>query len=341
MESRRKLTLSPTTKTSLKTRMTVYASGIAAVMALAVVAVFITPGDMEGRLPGYKWRKTITIDSARVAPGAMLTDFVLLVEMEDPALRLVKFGGEVVISSGADIRFTAGDGALALPQQIEEYDGKTGRLRAWVQLDTLRQDRPPVLFLYFGNPHPDWALYPDSDTEVALEIPREQPSSDKARWLTIQNNRSDPRSFIQAGEAQHVEAPRPVQIDHFQAGLKGGSLVLLEWATNLENRNKTFVIERSADGKHYQAIGKTSGANTSAELLRYTYADHSPPQSQAFYRLIQIGKDNTYSYSAITRLAYDLQQLAAPALAGVLLWFLPLGALFAANGIAQSLSGCV
>jgi MFS family permease len=35
---------------------------------------------------------------------------------------------------------------------------------------------------------------------------------------------------------------------------------------------------------------------------------------------------------SLSRLAYDLQQLLAPALAGVLLWFLPLGALFAVNG---------
>jgi hypothetical protein len=36
---------------------------------------------------------------------------------------------------------------------------------------------------------------------------------------------------------------------------------------------------------------------------------------------------------SVSRLAYDLQQLLAPALAGVLLWFLPLDALFAVNGV--------
>jgi MFS family permease len=44
---------------------------------------------------------------------------------------------------------------------------------------------------------------------------------------------------------------------------------------------------------------------------------------------------------SLSRLAYDLQQLLAPALAGVLLWFLPLGALFALNGAAFVLSAAM
>jgi MFS family permease len=44
---------------------------------------------------------------------------------------------------------------------------------------------------------------------------------------------------------------------------------------------------------------------------------------------------------SLSRLAYDLQQLLAPALAGVLLWFLPLDALFAANGAAFLISAAL
>jgi MFS family permease len=44
---------------------------------------------------------------------------------------------------------------------------------------------------------------------------------------------------------------------------------------------------------------------------------------------------------SLSRLAYDLQQLLAPALAGVLLWFLPLDALFAANGAAFLVSAAL
>jgi MFS family permease len=44
---------------------------------------------------------------------------------------------------------------------------------------------------------------------------------------------------------------------------------------------------------------------------------------------------------SLSRLAYDLQQLAAPALAGVLLWFLPLDALFALTGAAFVISAAL
>ena len=44
---------------------------------------------------------------------------------------------------------------------------------------------------------------------------------------------------------------------------------------------------------------------------------------------------------SLSRLAYDLQQLLAPVLAGVLLWFLPLDALFAVNGAAFLISAAL
>ena len=44
---------------------------------------------------------------------------------------------------------------------------------------------------------------------------------------------------------------------------------------------------------------------------------------------------------SLSRLAYDLQQLLAPALAGVLLWSLPLNALFAVNGAAFLISAAL
>ena len=44
---------------------------------------------------------------------------------------------------------------------------------------------------------------------------------------------------------------------------------------------------------------------------------------------------------SLSRLAYDLQQLLAPALAGVLLWFLPLAAFFAVNGAAFLISAAL
>jgi MFS family permease len=44
---------------------------------------------------------------------------------------------------------------------------------------------------------------------------------------------------------------------------------------------------------------------------------------------------------SLSRLAYDLQQLLAPALAGVLLWFLPLGAPPCASACSPQTPPCV
>lgn len=48
--------------------------------------------------------------------------------------------------------FTASDGATPLSHEIEQYDGTTGKLTAWVRVPSLSSTTDTVLYMYYGDP---------------------------------------------------------------------------------------------------------------------------------------------------------------------------------------------
>jgi hypothetical protein len=54
-------------------------------------------------------------------------------------------------TGGGDIVFTASDGATPLSHEIEQYDGTTGKLTAWVRVPSLSSTTDTVLYMYYGD----------------------------------------------------------------------------------------------------------------------------------------------------------------------------------------------
>ena len=73
----------------------------------------------------------------------------------------------------------------------------------------------------------------------------------------------------------------------------------LEWRTASELDNAFFAIERSANGRDFQEIGKIAGAGTSATPLDYTFTDEFPLEGQSYYRLRQEDTNGQFSYSPV------------------------------------------
>lgn len=75
--------------------------------------------------------------------------------------------------------------------------------------------------------------------------------------------------------------------------------VQLEWATVVEINNKEFQVERSIDGQHFAsfAIIPSSGDHGGTQLQYYSVLDRVLPQPLIFYRIKQVDKDGTSSYS--------------------------------------------
>lgn len=87
----------------------------------------------------------------------------------------------------------------------------------------------------------------------------------------------------------------PVSVSSFDASLVNKQ-VNVKWTTASENNNKYFTIERSADGRDYNLIGKVNGVDHSETVQNYLFIDHTPLTGTSFYRLSQTdGDDHTRS----------------------------------------------
>ncbi|MCH8033065.1 MAG: DUF2341 domain-containing protein [Bacteroidetes bacterium] len=95
----------------------------------------------------WAYKKLITIDYTKVS--ATLTDFPVLVSVTDVDLKDTDNGGPIQ-PDGDDILFLKTDGTK-LSHEIEEYDGSTGELVAWVKIPSLSSSTDTEIYLYYGN----------------------------------------------------------------------------------------------------------------------------------------------------------------------------------------------
>ncbi len=124
----------------------------------------------------------------------------------------------------------------------------------------------------------------------------------------------DPRSYISGYSAttasDHLplyvrflfpqDAPLPVTLLDFNA-MPQGDKVKVTWTTATETNNSHFVIERSADGFVYSAIGTVAGQVNSSEIQHYNFIDHSPMKGSNYYRLRQVDVDGQFTHSGTVR----------------------------------------
>lgn len=114
--------------------------------------VFIYSTDVYAQwLPGYTYRKKITIQENKIPGTTALTNFPVLIDITDPHLKPCSGGGYIENSNGWDIKFTTSSG-VQLNHDIEGYNSLSGRLTVWVQIPSLSATSNTDIYLYFGNP---------------------------------------------------------------------------------------------------------------------------------------------------------------------------------------------
>lgn len=77
-----------------------------------------------------------------------------------------------------------------------------------------------------------------------------------------------------------------------------GTVVQLQWETSQEENTALFTIERSADGKQYEAIGSVTAVNNHL-VNNYSFTDAQPLTGNSFYRLKMIDQDARFTNSRI------------------------------------------
>ena len=82
---------------------------------------------------------------------------------------------------------------------------------------------------------------------------------------------------------------------------------LLTWATSSEEDNELFILQKSSDGETFTTVSIVRGSGTSEEELKYLYLDLSIGEERVFYRLMDIDKNDDFSYSKIVVLQRHFQ----------------------------------
>ncbi|MBK8349583.1 MAG: T9SS type A sorting domain-containing protein [Saprospiraceae bacterium] len=90
----------------------------------------------------------------------------------------------------------------------------------------------------------------------------------------------------------------PVEMILFEV-VKKETISILSFSTASETNNDYFTIERSGDGKSYDAIGTIEGAGNSSKEISYEFVDEKPLAGINYYRIKQTDFDGRFSYSEI------------------------------------------
>lgn len=144
-----------------------------------------------------------------------------------------------------------------------------------------------------GLPQPILATYPN-----LVELPSDEPGFSLQRigegncpsdyfWVRLPNTR---------GRLNIGQAILPVELTKLGAEPIGKTARIF-WQTATESGSDYFLLERSADGRQFEEIGRVSAAGFSVVNQDYEFFDRQPLGGQNFYRLRQFDYDGT---------AYDL-----------------------------------
>lgn len=92
--------------------------------------------------------------------------------------------------------------------------------------------------------------------------------------------------------------PMPVELLFFNARADGRQ-VRLAWETATETDNKSFIVERSRDGRQFESVATIGGAGNSQERRRYDTVDKNPFEGVSYYRIRQVDFDGGSTFSPI------------------------------------------
>ena len=97
--------------------------------------------------------------------------------------------------------------------------------------------------------------------------------------------------------------PLPVNLLTFDA-IKQIKKVLLQWITDNEINADKYIVERSADGINYLALGTVTAFNNNNKN-NYSLTDIQPLPGLNFYRLKMINKDGSFLYSPVRKINFN------------------------------------
>lgn len=103
----------------------------------------------------------------------------------------------------------------------------------------------------------------------------------------------------------------PIELLDFKA-VPNDKTVMLQWRTASEFNNDYMAVERSADGRTFEEIGRRSGVLESQVIREYELEDVRPLKGINYYRLRQVDVDGTTTFSHIISVEFSGSSAGAP-----------------------------
>ena len=96
----------------------------------------------------------------------------------------------------------------------------------------------------------------------------------------------------------------PITLSAFTADVRGTN-VNLKWETSSESNSSHFIIEKSADNRHFYQVAKVNASGSSSSKRNYAFTDEKPAYYEAltYYRLSLIDKDGSKKYSNVVNVS--------------------------------------
>ena len=101
--------------------------------------------------------------------------------------------------------------------------------------------------------------------------------------------------------------PLPVTLVSFKVS-RENQAVNLSWISSQEVNSERFDIEHSTTGKTWQKIGTVAAAGESNTRAQYSFADSNPSDGENLYRLKMIDADETFGYSNIRGVNFEVSE---------------------------------
>ena len=112
--------------------------------------------------------------------------------------------------------------------------------------------------------------------------------------------------FFNISQNDFTISPNPVPVKWIDfTGVKvRNNAVKLNWKVS-EIDNHHYVVERSIDGVRFSSIGEVEASTLPGNEHSYAFLDNSPFASKNYYRIKQVDKNGSYSYSKIISVTID------------------------------------
>lgn len=101
--------------------------------------------------------------------------------------------------------------------------------------------------------------------------------------------------------------PLPVELLSFHAEPESKRIKLL-WTTSSEKNTTHFVVEKSADARHFTELGTVKARGSLYHSAHYTLHDETPSTGLSYYRLKQTERDGRYSYSNTIAVGFEQEE---------------------------------